>query len=476
MSTPLNRRKLLHAVVAGGAAAAATRLVPAPAVLAGPSPNEKLAVAVIGCANQGLISVNEIARLGERMVAFADVDEGQFGKTQKMLAESYPDLKFDAVQRFFDYRKMLDKLHREIDAVFVCIPDHHHATAAMMAMKLGKPVYVEKPLAHSIGECRALAAAAKKYNVITQMGNQGHSGEGIRRLCEYIWAGAIGNVAEVHAWAPTGRGGTGGRPKTRPVPKGLHWEEWIGPAQFRDYHAELHPALWRSWWEFGDGSLGDWGCHNLDGPFWALNLGQPTGAEALEQVGGSEERFPLVNVVRFDFPARDNLPPVKVFWYDGYRAAKTANPQKELGDEMPKSQNRPPLVLELEKKYNRQFGDGGTIYVGQKGLMYSGNWCNSARIVPEQKHREFPVPEKKLPRVKGTHQADFFRAIREGKPATSDFEYTARLTEFVFLGCLAERAGVGKKVEWDAAAMKCTNMPELNTLVNRQYRKGWELE
>lgn len=483
MTRRFHRRQFLKQSAAAAAAAKAGVLA-APAILAGPSPNAQAGVAVIGSANQGLISVNEIARLEERFVAFADVDDRQFGKTQKFLAENHPSVKFDAIQRFHDYRKMLDKLHKDIDAVFVCIPDHHHATASMMAMKLGKGVYCEKPLAHSIHECRVLAETAKRQNVTTQLGNQGHSREGIRRLCEYLWAGAIGNVVEVYAWAPTGRGGVGGRLPTKPVPPGLHWDAWIGPAEFRDYHDELHPALWRSWWEFGGGSLADWGCHNLDGAFWALDLGGSGAgrvgnfsysAEAVEQVGGSLERFPLVNAVCWDFPARGDKAPVKVFWYDGYRAAKTANPKKELGDEMEKSQNRPPFVIELEKKYNRQFGDGGTIYVGDKGIMHSSNYCDSPRIIPEEKHREFPLPDKKLPRLKGTHQQDFLRALKEGKKASSDFEYGAALTEMLLVGLLAERAGLGSKVEWDPAAMKCTNVPDVNALVTRQYRKGWEL-
>jgi predicted dehydrogenase len=475
MTTRFNRRKLLAGAAAVAGAAVTTKLFAAPAVLADASPNSKLSVAVIGAANQGLISVNEIARLEERFVAFCDTDDNQFGKTQKLLAESYPDIKFDAIERFFDYRKMLDKLHKQIDAVFVCIPDHQHAVASMAAMKLGKPVYCEKPLAHSVDECRKLAAAAKQYKVVTQLGNQGHSGEGIRALCEYIWAGAVGNVTEVHAWAPTGRGCTGGRLPKRPVPAGLHWDEWIGPVAFRDYHAELHPALWRSWWDFGSGSLGDWGCHNVDGAFWALDLDAPISAEAIEQVGGSEERYPLVNAVRWDFAAKDKRPAVKIFWYDGYRAAKTANPKKELGDDMEKSQNRPPLVLELEKRYSRNFGDGGAIFVGDKGMMYCGNYCGSPRILPEEKHVAFGRPPRKLPRLKGTHQADFFRAIKEGTKAASDFEYAARLTEMLLVGCIAERAGLNKKIEWDATAMKVKGMPELDPLIVRSYRKGWEL-
>jgi predicted dehydrogenase len=478
MTTRFHRRQLLKntALVAG--AAAGTRLFAAPAVLAQPSPNSKVAAAVISCANQATASINEIARLGERIVAFADIDDRQYAKAQKTLAE-YPEVKFDAIQKFFDYRKMLDKLQKQIDVVFVCPPDHHHATASIMAMKLGKGVYCEKPLAHSIQECRIMAEVAKKQNVTTQLGNHKHSAEGIRRLCEYIWAGAVGNVTEVHVWAPTGRGGTGGRLPTRPVPPGVHWDEWIGPAQYRDYHADLHPALWRSWYEFGDGSLGDWGCHNLDGAFWALNLGQPTSAEQVDRVGGSDERYPLVNVIRWDFPARDKLPPVKVFWYDGYYGIKTANPQKEFDNDeekMAKAQHRPPIVLELEKKYpDRKYGIGGAIYLGDKGMMSSGNYCESPRLIPEEKHKQFPVPEKKLPRVKGTHQADFLTAFKAGKKACSDFEYGAALTEMIFVGCLAERAGLGKKVEWDAAKMQCTNMPELNQMVKREYRKGWEL-
>jgi hypothetical protein len=346
----------------------------------------------------------------------------------------------------------------------------------MAAMKLGKSVYVEKPLAHSIAECRTLAAAAKKYNVTTQLGNQGHSKAGIRVLCEYIWSGAIGNVLETHSWSPAkNRGGVGGRLATAPVPAGLHWDEWIGPAHFRDYHPRLHPGAWRCWWEFGDGSVGDWGCHNLDGAFWALNLGHPTSIEAQEQIGGSNERYPLINVIRWNFPARGDLPPVKVHWYDGYRGYGDSIPKDVSEEKLLAAQNRPPIVAELEKQYDRKFGDGGTIYIGEKGIMYTANYCESPRIVPEEKHKAFPVPAKKLARLKGSHQQDFLRAVKESKKSCSDFDYAARLSEVVLLGCLAERAGLGKQVEWDGVNMKCTNLPELNALVNREHRKGWEL-
>jgi predicted dehydrogenase len=473
MTERFHRRKLLKRAAALAGAAAGTRLLGVPSLLAGPSPNSTLRTVVIGCANQGIASVN--AAVTERLVALVDVDENHLAKTMKWIEERAPDVKPSSIKIFYDYRKMFDEIRDQIDAVFVATPDHNHAPASMIAIKLGKGVYVEKPLAHSVDEVRRLTEAAKKHNAITQMGNQGHSGEGIRRLCEYIWAGAIGNVVETHSWAPTGRGGVGGRLPTKPVPQGLHWDEWIGPAPYRDYHEELHPQLWRSWWDFGDGSVGDWGCHNLDGSFMALKLGAPTSVEAVEQYGGSDERFPLRNTIRWDFPARGDAPPVKVFWYDGYAndfdpARKDDEPEAAL-----KAQNRPPIVAELEKKYGRNLRNGGTIYVGGKGIMYTGNYAGSPRILPEEKHRAFPVPPKTLPRVRGTHQDDFLRACKDGQPACSNFSYSGPLSEMVLLGCLAIKAGPGKKVEWDAAGMKCTNLPELNRLVKREYREGWTL-
>jgi hypothetical protein len=377
---------------------------------------------------------------------------------------------------------MFDKIHKDVDAVFIAAPDHHHAVASMIAMRLGKHVYCEKPLAHSIGEVRTLMEAARKYKVVTQLGNHHHSSESVRRLCEYIWAGAIGNVLETYSWARTGRGGVGGRLPAMPVPAGLHWDEWIGPAAYRDYHKDLHPKLWRSWWEFGDGSVGDWGCHNLDGVFMALRLGSPTSVEALEQVGGSGERYPFANVIRWNFPApaagaaRD-MPPVKVHWYDGFKG--TIDALSKLDPDNPEGEhNRPPIVDELEKKYNRKLTDGGVVFVGDKGILVAGNYCESPRLVPEEKMQAFPVPPKTLPRVKRglNHYTDFLRACREGgEPPSSSFDYGGPLTEIVLLGCLAERAGVGKKVEWDPVNLKCANLPELDPLVHRPYRKGWEL-
>ena len=473
MTKRFHRRTLLKRAAATAAAAAATRLVGAPYLMAGPAPGAKLRTVVIGCANQGLASLS--AAVTENLVALVDVDDTHLASAMKWIEEYAPDTKTSGIKTYYDYRTMFDDLHSQIDAVFVATPDHHHATAAMRAIKLGKGVYVEKPLAHSIDEVRRLTEAAEEQKVITQMGNQGHSGEGIRRLCEYIAAGAIGDVTETYSWAPTGRGGFGGRPPRKPVPPGLHWDEWLGPAPYRAYHDELHPKMWRSWWEFGDGSVGDWGCHNLDGPFMALGLGRPTGVEARHQYGGSHERFPVRSVIRWTFPARGNKPPVRAYWYDGYANGFDPNLKDEDPAAALEAQNRPPIVAELEKKYGRNLRNGGTIYVGTEGIMHTGNYAASPRILPEEKHRAFPVPEKTLPRVRGTHQDDFLRACKDGKPACSDFSYSGPLTEMVLLGCLALKAGPGKTVRWDAANMQCPNLPEADPLIRREYRTGWTL-
>ena len=474
MNRRVSRRQALKRAGVIAAATAGVQVFGLPALLSARDQNSKLGTVVIGVVNQGKPAVN--AACTERVVALCDVDEAHLAQSKKFINEQYPDIQTAGIAEFYDYRKMFDKIHKDIDAVFIAAPDHHHAPASQIAMKLGKHVYCEKPLAHSIGEVRTMMETARKQKVITQMGNHHHSSESIRRLCEYIWAGAIGNVVETYSWARTGRGGVGGRLPAQPVPAGLHWDEWIGPAEFREYHDKLHPKLWRSWWEYGDGSVGDWGCHNLDGVFMALKLGQPTAVEALEQVGGSGERYPLANALRWTFPARGDMLAVKVHLYDGFKG--TAEELAKLDENDPQGEhNRPPIADEIEKKYNRKMGDGGVIFVGDKGIMVAGNYCQGPRIVPEEKHKEFPSPEKTLPRVqKGlTHYTDFLRACKEGDQPCSNFDYAGPLTEMVLLGCLAERAGVGKKIEWDAQKMQVANMPELDRMVRREYRKGWEL-
>jgi predicted dehydrogenase len=378
------------------------------------------------------------------------VDEKKIGEAVKALGD-----KAKEPPVYHDYRKMFDERHKEIDAVLIATPDHNHAPAAVRAIRLGKHVFVEKPMTWCLYEARTLAEEARKHKVATQMGNQGHSGEGYRRLCEYVWAGAVGNVTETHSLMSRNFGGTGGRPAKKDVPTGLHWDEWIGPAQFRDYHDGLHPFDWRNYIEFGTGTLGDMGCHVLDGAFWALKLAEAKkfSVECVSQKGGSKEKYPQDNHLQWTFPARGDMPAVTVHSYD---------------------QAWPQLVKDLEKKFGEKFG-GGTLYVGEKGYMFTGTYGENPRILPKEKHEEFPKPEQKIPRSKHGVKGDFIAAAKGGDAASSNFDVSAPFTEFVLTGVLASRAGVGKKVEWDVAKLRCTNLDEVNEWVKRAYRKGWEV-
>ena len=445
-------KKLTRRTFLAQGAAAAGATVAAPYILSAAEPNEKISVAVIGCGGR----VGRGAHGGE-LVAVADVDEKYLPKTG------------EKVKGYFDYRKMFDEMAKDIDAVLIGTPDHNHAPAAMMAIKAGKHVYCEKPLTYSIGEARALTEAARQYKVHTQMGNQGHCQEGYRVLCEWIWAGAVGPVKEIHSWSdrPIWPQGIANRPPSQPVPTGLHWDEWIGPAPFRDYHAGLHEFSWRGWWDFGCGALGDMGCHIMDGAFWSMDAGYPVAAELVDAGGLNDETYPNWSHVRLDFPARqtkqkDNteikveFPAFSLHWWDGKR--------------------RPPMVAELEQKYKRKLGGNGTIYVGEKGVMYTGCYGGGVGLVDVDQHNEYRknAPDKTIPRTRDNF-SDFFNAIRTNKPAAACFDYAGPFTEAVLMGNLCLRAGKGVKIEWDGAGMKVKNLPDLNRYVSREYRKGWTL-
>jgi predicted dehydrogenase len=429
-------------------AAVGAKWIGAPAILSAASPNSQLGIAVIACGGMGGGNPEVGAR--ERLIALVDVDDKKLADAVKKVDAKAPDAK-----KYFDYRKMFDECHKDIDAVLIATPDHHHAPAAMRAIKMGKHAFVQKPLAHNIWEVRALTKAAREHKVQTQMGNQGHSGEGYRKLCEYIWAGAIGNVKETHSLMQRSFGGTGGRLPGKPVPEGVHWDEWLGPASDREYHDGLHPFGWRSWMEFGTGTLGDMGCHLLDGTFWALKLAQAKKftIECMQQKGGSEEMFPQDNIIKWEFPSRGEMPPVKIFAHDN---------------------KWPDFIKELEKEHQEKF-DGGTLYVGEKGYMFTGTYGDKPRIIPKSKHEEFPVPANTIPRSKHGVMGDFIDACKGGSPASSNFDVSGPFTEFVLTGVLASRAGTGRKVEWDVENIKCTNLPEVNKWVKRTYRKGWEV-
>ena len=468
MKDRLNRRRFLkHAAATAGALS-----LPLPNLLRAASPGDKLNCVLIGCGVRGLTHLKETS--GENVVAIVDVDEKRHQLFQKTMKEKGADA--DKLKLFTDYRKMFDQIGKQVDAVFIAAPNHQHAPAAMIAMQLGKNVYCEKPLTHQIAEARKLREMAREYEVTTQMGNQGHCEEGYRLLCEYIWAGTIGQVTETHSWTDRANGGTGPRPATQPVPAGMHWDEWIGPAPFRDFHSDLHPHEWHGWYDFGNGSIGNMGCHVLDGVHWSLKLDHPASIEMEEARGGSDERYPTGSRIRWDFPSRGEFGPVRVYWYEGLNKKAGTEADGLLRTAKGENRNLPPVFAELLKKYpDEEFDSNGTIYVGEKGYIYTGCYGEKMRIVPRERMKDTPVPPKTLLRTKSVF-ADFLDACRAGKTDTATrFEYSTRLTEFTLLGNLAQYAGVGKKVEWDGPSMKVTNLPELNRWVKQAYRQGWQV-
>ncbi|MDA3925462.1 MAG: Gfo/Idh/MocA family oxidoreductase [Kiritimatiellae bacterium] len=438
-----------------------------------------LRIAVIGCGDRGVRTLLPES-CKERVVALVDPDprciEKALGKVRKVA----PSVDAASIKIYSDYRKMFDEMGKKIDAVMIAAPNHHHAPAALLAIRRGIHVYLEKPLTHTIQEARQLRDEAKKYGVVTQMGQHGHSNEGCRRLCEYIWAGAIGQVREVHCWTTRCNGLMSSHNSPRlPLPEGFDWDNWIGPAPFCSFHDDLHPHNWHLWKDFGNGSIGNQGCHILDASYWALKLKAPEAVELEDVYGGDEGVWPIRSRIRWDFPAREEMAPVKIYWYDGLAAGveySEGTVQKRWRSvNKRKWQNVPPLLDELEKKYNRNLGRNGSLLVGDKGVMVIGPYGDGCRILPEEAHRAFPVPNKILPRVKGTHQDDFFQACHNKTQACANFDYSAPLAEIALLGDLAMLAGPKRRLQWDSDAMRCTNMPELNQYLNPASRDGWTI-
>jgi len=449
--TRITRRDMLKRTGLAAGVAVGAQLARGPVLLAGEAQRKKLGVAVVGCGGMGGYSVDQACR--ERPVAMVEVDDGRIAKimnekVKPKLADGVPEPKV-----YHDYRKMLQECHKDIDVVLVATPDHNHAPAAIRAIALGKHTFSQKPMCHNIREAYVLANAAREKKVHTQMGNQRHCGEGYRRLCEYVAAGAIGQVTETHTILGRNFGGSGGRPKSKPVPEGLHWDEWLGPAPYREYHDGLHPFSWRSWRQFGTATVGDMACHHIDAPFWALrlDLAKTFTVECLATKNGSEEMYQQDNIVRWEVPARGDFGPVTVYCYD----------HQDL---------KPDVMKETEKEYERKFGEF-TLFVGKKGLMGS-----DSRIIPEKKHQAFTPPEKTMPRAHGGPIEDLYHAIKnDGTPCSNFIDAAGPLTAFILTALLAQSAGVGKKLVWDVAKMQCTNVPEVNRYVRRTYRKGWEV-
>jgi predicted dehydrogenase len=412
------------------------------------APSEKLNIAGIGVGGMGWGNLNQMR--SENIVALCDVDHAYASRTFK---------KYSQAKVWKDYRKMLDQ-QKDIDAVLIATPDHTHAVISMAAMKAGKHVYCQKPLTHDVYEARVLAKVAKETGVTTQMGIQGHSMDHTRVICEWIWSGAIGEVRSVDAWCdlsyyPWGHASWSSKHDRRPtdkpaVPSTLDWDLWIGPAPMRPYHPAYHPRVWRCWLDFGSGMMGDRGAHTLDSAFWALKLGAPSTIEATS-CGQSKDQHALAAVVTYKFPARGDLPPVKLTWYEGVRAPRP----EELEDE------------------RRMPGQGGILYNGTKGKIMAGVYGNGARIIPEARMKEVGKPPQKLPRVKGTHEMDWIRSCKEGKPAGAHFGYSGPLTEVCVLGNVAKR--VDGRIHWDAEKLEVTNNKAANQYVRKPYRDGWSL-
>jgi predicted dehydrogenase len=446
MNSPvLSRRDFLKSATIASAALSFPQVVRSQTSgAAGTSPNNKLNIACVGVGGRGWDAVQGLKT--ENFVGFCDVDDERATKTYD---------EFPKVPRFRDYRQMLDKLGNEIDAVTVSTPDHMHFPIAMAAISLGKHVFVEKPLTHTVWEARQLAKAAREKKVATQMGNQGHAHEGLRLLKEWHQAGILGEVREIHSWTdrpiwPQGVNAPDHSKMMPVVPSTLDWDLWLGVAAQREYDPGYVPFNWRGFWDFGTGALGDMGAHIMDGAYWALELTQPTSVEAVS-ARQTKASPPTASVITYHFPARARLPGVKWTWYDGGL--------------------QPTLPPDLEQA--RKLQDNGTLIVGSKATVFADTYYSSARIIPEAKMKELAptFPAKSIPRVEGNHFLEWVRACKGGTPAGSNFDYASQLTETILLSNVAVRAR--RRIEWDAAAMKVTNLPEANEFLTKTYRAGF---
>ncbi len=413
--------------------------------------NEKLNIAIIGACGQGESNTMNVA--SENLVALCDVDERRADGTAK---------KFPHAKRFADFRKMLDEIHRQIDAVVVSTPDHTHAVVAVAAMKLGKHVYCEKPLTRTVCEARVMRETAAKHKVVTQMGNQGSASEALRRATELAWAGTVGELREAHLWLAGGNGPQD-RPKEQPpIPPGLHWDLWLGPAPHRPYHPAYVPGSWRSWRAFGTGGSGDMGCHTANLAMRALRLdllwkpdsaakpASPAVIRVASEVSEMHpESYPRRLTAKYEFPARGNLPPLKMTWYNG-----GLKPPKEvlLGHPMT---------------------EWGCLVSGAKGAILSScPWNTRFLLLPKAQFEGYQGPAPTLPRP-SNHHAEWIAACKGGPKTFSSFELGGPLTEIILLGHVASLAG--RAIEYDPLSGKIVNYPEANPLLHREYRTGWTL-
>jgi predicted dehydrogenase len=474
MNQAFSRRQFLRtSAVAFGATALA-----GPAILRAQNLNSQIRVACIGVGGKGGSDTDSAYNMGGEIMGLCDVDAGTLnGKLKSLQEKARKDGKPEPQPKLYkDYRKLLDELEKSIDAVTVSTPDHNHAGATLRAMKMGKHCYTQKPLVQTVYEARLCRKVAQEKNVATQMGNQGSAGSGLRRAVEVIQGGVIGPVRELHVWSnrPVWPQGLARPEGSDPVPESLDWDLWLGPAALRPFKKDVyHGFKWRGWYDYGTGALGDMACHTVNMPFRALKMGYPTVVECEQTSELFPETYPKTSRIRFEFPARDGMPPLKFWWYDGNPTDKAVTPL------------RPNPELTKEIVAMRGMPGSGCLLVGEKGKIFSPDDYGSQfyilagddkEYVNGEKHDAVKAVPQSIPRSPG-HDQEWFNAIKQGKPelAYSNFDIAAYLTEIILLGCIALRVGVGKKMEWDGPNMRSPNLPEAAKFVKRDYRPGWEL-
>jgi predicted dehydrogenase len=426
--------------------------------------NERINVACIGVGGKGDSDSSDAKKCGGNIVAICDVDQGTLAKKAQQFA---------GAKQFTDYRKLLDEMGKDIDAVTVSTPDHNHGVAAIRAMKMGKHCFCQKPLVQTVQEARTVRQLAKEKKLATQMGNQGSAEPGLRRAVEVIQAGVIGKPLELHVWSnrpiwPQGFDRPAGEDA---VPNTLNWDAWLGPAAVRPYKKGIyHTFAWRGWFDFGTGALGDMACHTVNMPFRALKMGYP---DVVEYEMGSRfypETFPKTSRIRFEFPEREGLPPLKFWWYDGNPedAFKPLRPNAEIAREIIATEGKLP--------------GSGALIIGEKGKLYSPDDYGARFYLAMKGEEEFKNGDKHdaakdvpqtIPRSPG-HMQEWINMIKDGTPAYSNFDIAAYLAEVILLGCVALRVGEGRRMEWDGPNMKSKNLAEAAQFVSRQNRAGWE--
>src|SRR5262245_31343424 len=435
----VSRRKFMSASAAAAGALTLGAYVNPAAAQQSKSPSERLRIAGVGTTGRAAEDLKEVS--SQDIVALADVDDNNMAKG----SQRYPE-----TRKYRDFRVMLEKEAGNIDAVVVGTADHTHAPAAAMALRLGKHVYCEKPLTHTVFECRTLSNLAKEKKLVTQMGTQIHAGDNYRRVVELIKAGAIGKVTECHVWVTAAYSGakfTMGKP----APEGLDWNLWLGPAPERPYSEGVHPFQWRKFWDYGTGALGDFGCHFMDLCHWALDLRAPTVVEA-EGPPVDAVSCPAWCIARYEYPARGDQPPVKLSWYDSGK-------QPELAS-----------TIQLDGKPLGQVFQRAQLFIGSEGMLVSD--YTRHRLMPAEKFADYKPPTQTIPASIGHHR-EWVEAIKTGGTTTCNFDYSGALTEAVLLGTVAYRSG--KRIEWDAENLKVKNSPAAQQLIHKEYRKGWVL-